>query len=139
MEENKKIMCPSSRAKEGSEILGIRQDDGTIAILPQPLPIDKDVLANLQQSPVPAEQRFRFTNKCIENGCKQWNGKACGVADRVLEFLDEIPQSTTLPSCAIRPQCRWFLQSGSDACKICPYILTEITEEEIKNYQATMI
>lgn len=127
-------MCPSSKAKEGAFLLGVRQDDGTVAILPQTLPVGKDTLDHLKNDPVPAEQRFRFTNKCVESGCKQWNGKSCGVSERMLDYLREIPEDSILPECGIRSQCRWHIQSGSDACKICPYVLTEITEEEVNKY-----
>lgn len=125
------LSCPSSRAKKGSSLLGVRQEDGTIAILPSPLPVDEVFLENADKVGVPAEQRFRFTNKCIEGGCKQWDGKKCGVADRVMEFIHRIPESSELPKCAIRSHCRWYSQEGEKACKLCPYIITEITEEEI--------
>lgn len=124
-------MCPSHRCKLGSSLLGIRQGNGTIAILPQALSIDEDFIDKVKQHPIPPEQRFRFTNKCIDKGCRQWNGKGCDVVERVVSFLNIIPQNKELPKCSIRNKCRWFVQKGLDACKICPYVLTEITEEEI--------
>ena len=133
-EDGEAIACPSARAKPGSELLGIRQEDGTIAILPQPLPVDGAFMEIAHRSPTPPEQRFRFTNKCIERGCKQWDGKGCGIAKRVTEFLNKIPSTAELPACNIRPRCRWFVQEGPDACRICPYIITEITEEEARQY-----
>jgi hypothetical protein len=124
------IMCPSHRCKSGSQLLGVRQENGVVAILPQTIAIDDDFIKAAGQNEVPAEQRFRFTNKCIESGCKQWNGRGCNVAERVVEFLHKIPIAETLVSCSIRNSCRWYMQKGSDACKICPYVLTEITEGE---------
>lgn len=129
MENNGKIMCPSSKAQLGAQLLGVRQEDGTVAILPQPLRIDESFLEKANE-PSHAEQRFRFTNKCIESGCTQWNGERCGVADRVLSLLDHLPIKQELITCAIRPQCRWFLQSGKEACQACPFVITETTEEE---------
>lgn len=129
------IMCPSNRCKPGSKLLGIRQDDGTVGILPETLPINKDFIDKVNNHERPPEQRFRFTNKCIENGCNQWNGQGCGVIDQVIQYLDKVTTSDALPKCSIRVQCRWFLQKGADACKICPYILTEITENEILEIQ----
>lgn len=125
------ITCPSARAKPGSELLGVRQADGSVAILPQPLPVDEAFVAKANAVGTPPEQRFRFANKCVESGCQQWNGTGCSVANRVSEFLDKVPALTELPSCGIRHRCRWFLQKGKPACQICPYVLTEITEEEV--------
>lgn len=124
------IQCPSNKCKPGSKLLGVRQEDGTVSILPEPLPIDDNFISTVRNDPTEPEQKFRFTNKCVESGCAQWNGKGCGVIDQVIQYLEHIPQNSSLPRCAIRPSCRWFLQRGADACKICPYIITEITESD---------
>jgi hypothetical protein len=129
-----KIMCPSSRAKAGAGLLGVRQEGGTVAILPKPLPVDSHFIEMASQGGKP-EERFRFTNKCIENGCRQWDGKSCGIAEQIVSHLDKIKPVTDLPECAIRPRCRWHLQSGDDACRICIYVVTEITEEEIETHK----
>jgi hypothetical protein len=137
------ISCPSNRCKPGSDLIGIRQDDGTVAILPQPLPVDQHFVDIARQTPGEPEERFRFSNKCVESGCGQWTGSRCGVIDRVINMLDAIPgvapnqvteetpgADVSLPPCGIRPTCRWFLQSGSNACHVCPYVLTHITEAD---------
>jgi len=130
---DEKIICPSSRAKAGSQLLGIRQADGTVAILPQPLPVDAHFLATASSISNP-EQRFRFANKCVEGGCRQWNGKACSIAERITGFLEQVPFEKELAACAIRPRCRWHLQSGDDACRMCSFVVTEITEQEALDY-----
>lgn len=130
-------MCPSNRCKPGSKLLGVRQSDGTVSILPEPLPIDQEFIDKVTDHPRPPEQRFRFTNKCIENGCSQWNGKGCGVIEQAIQYLDKIPSDSQLPRCSIRVHCRWFLQKGADACKVCPFVLTEITEKEILEASST--
>lgn len=124
------IACPSNRCKPGSQLLGVRQDDGTVSILPEALPIDESFIETVKENAEAPEQRFRFTNKCVESGCSQWNGKGCGVIEQVIQYLEHIPQKETLPKCSIRPKCRWFIQKGADACRICPYIITEITEAD---------
>lgn len=128
---NSGILCPSYRCKPGSHLLGIRKPDGTTAIFPVPLQLGEEFFEQARLLERPAEQYFRFTNKCIEKGCAQWNGTGCDVANNVLQFLDTIPATAGLPQCAIRKQCRWYFQKGEDACKICPYVLTEFTREEI--------
>jgi len=134
MEEGiKKTMCPAFKGSEGAQLLGIRQDDGTIAILPQALPVDNAFLQKASQNGKPEEQ-FRFTGRCIEGGCQQWTGKRCGVADRVLDFIEQIETTYTLQPCPIRPSCRWYLQNKADACRICTYVVTEISAIEIEQY-----
>lgn len=128
MKDRSYLMCPSSNCKTGSDILGVRQDNGMVAILPQTLPINDAFIEKTTAHPISVQQRFRFTNKCIENGCRQWNGKGCGVIETVVRYLDKVPQIQNLQPCSIRPTCRWFSQRGSDACRICPYITTELTE-----------
>jgi hypothetical protein len=130
MDKQETIMCPSHRCKPGSQILGVRQEDGSIAILPQTLPVDEDFVAKTKDHPVPAERRFRFTNKCVESGCKQWNGKGCGVVERVMDYLDVVPSASLISNCPLRKSCRWFFQRGENACKVCPLIPTEIAEED---------
>ena len=132
------ISCPSNRCKPGSDLIGIRQDDGTVAILPQPLPVDQHFVDLVSQDAAAPEERFRFSNKCVESGCGQWTGSRCGVIDNVMKMLEAVPvpaatvpgSADTLPPCGIRPTCRWFRQSGPDACKVCPYVLTHITDAD---------
>lgn len=132
-------LCPSHRCKPGSQVLGVRQDDGTVAILPQPLPVTEGFIKAVKQHELPPEQRFRFTNKCIEGGCNQWTGGGCGVVERVVNFLDKVQPLSNLPTCAIRNTCRWFSQRGGDACAICSYVITEITEEQVADANATEV
>ena len=136
-DENAKL-CPSHRCKPGSQLLGVRQDDGTVAILPQPLPVTEEFIKTVSSHEVPPEQRFRFTNKCVESGCGQWTAKGCGVVERMVDYLDKIKPMDALPACAIRPACRWFSQRGADACALCSYMITEITEEEVAAYVEAM-
>ena len=129
------FLCPSYRCKTGSKLLGVRQDDGTVAILPTPLPIDDEFINTVKKDPMAPEQRFRFTNKCVESGCNQWTGNSCGVVERIVQHLDDLPIIHELPNCGIRSQCRWYHQRKADACKLCPFIITEITVEQILEMQ----
>ncbi|HEX7903847.1 MAG TPA: hypothetical protein VF487_08210 [Chitinophagaceae bacterium] len=135
MPDTESLWCPSHRCKPGSQLLGIRQDDGVVAILPTPLPIDDEFIKMVKDDPMAPEQRFRFTNKCIESGCNQWTGKSCGVVERIVQHLKDLPVISELPACGIRHKCRWYHQRKADACKACPFIITEITEEQILELQ----
>jgi hypothetical protein len=129
---NNDSLCPSFRYTEGSKLLGIRQENGKVSILPNPLEIDNKFLENLQEN-VP-EQFFRFTNICQENSCQQWTKKGCGIALRVVNHLNKIDLNNILPDCSIRKDCRWHQQEGDRICKICPYIITDITTDDLKRY-----
>lgn len=136
MEDNGKIMCPSSKAQKGAMLLGILQDDGKVSILPQPLRIDETFIETAGHQR-PAEEQFRFTNKCVESGCSQWTGKRCGVADKVLSVLNDLPPQNEVPVCALRPSCRWHLQSGEEACRACVFVITHTTEDDWDAQQQT--
>ncbi len=136
MKKQESKLCPSNRCKPGSELLGIRQDDGSVAILPQSLYIDEHFIEQVSKDEMAPEQRFRFTNKCVEGGCSQWTGKSCGVIDRVVQHLEEVPTLAQLPVCGIRSRCRWFGQHQFNACKVCRFIITEISEEQILEAQS---
>jgi hypothetical protein len=135
MSESKALWCPSHRCKSGSQLLGVRQEDGTIAILPAPLPVDESFVEKTKNYPMAPEQRFRFTNKCFEGACGQWTGSCCGVVERIVQHLELLPVIEELPVCGIRDKCRWYSQQKSAACKVCPFILTEITEAQILEAQ----
>ncbi len=138
-DKSHRVLCPSGRAKEGALLLGVRQADGKVAILPEALPISDQFLAHAKQVHEIPEQMFRFTHKCIEGGCKQWNGKGCSVADRAVDMMDSLSLAKNVDfPCSIRQDCRWFMQKGMDACRICPYIITEITEAEVDRYFTNM-
>jgi hypothetical protein len=126
-------VCPSYRCEEGSELLGVRQINGNIAILPKPLQIDKAFIEKTKNGS-PPERRFRFANKCAESQCKQWRGKQCAVAAKILHFMKDLETISDIPSCPIRTNCRWHHQNGDRICRICPAVITDLTKDEIKNF-----
>lgn len=122
--DSEQVLCPSSKCEDGAQLLGIVKHDGHVDMMQHPLPVTKDA-ASAMQKKGNAEERFRFAGKCIKTGCSQWTGSRCGVIDNVLENILDKVNSALLPECAIRPQCRWFNQNGADACKVCPYVITD--------------
>jgi hypothetical protein len=107
----------------GSVLLGIHTADGLGFVLP-PLPLDDDFIRAAERADSTPEARFRFSEPCVERGCKQWTGSACGVVQRVLAA--EAPrEDLDLPACGIRQRCRWFAQEGPPACMVCPLIRTD--------------
>ena len=121
--ENK--LCPSSTAHEGAVLLGVVQGDHTVALLNAGLLADASFIAKVEEEGHP-EKRFRFADKCVKSGCKQWTGTKCGVIKELAEYnphLDGMDHS--IPECIIRHRCRWFSQEGNKACMICPYVITD--------------
>lgn len=127
MSPNKKFSCPSSVCEEGSQMLGVVRENGTVTILSEALPIDEEFMLLAKEIP-DIEKRFRFSGTCIEKGCRQWTGHSCGVIEKVLKYITPEEQYNDLPKCSIRTTCRWFSQEGRSACKACPLIITDSIE-----------
>lgn len=119
--ENQGALCPSAPLYAGSRLLGIVNGEGEVDILETPLTLDDGFIEAASQGR-PPEQRFRFVNKCVKSGCKQWDGQACGVIKNVLEKVEEQYWKSELPGCNVRSSCRWFAQEGKSACQVCPLV-----------------
>jgi hypothetical protein len=103
-------------------LLAVRTEEG-LGYVDPPLPITDEFMTLVETSGGAAEQRFRFTERCIERGCGQWVGGGCGVIERLLQH--PVMTTTPLPACGIRGRCRWYAQRGPDACAVCPYVVTD--------------
>jgi hypothetical protein len=118
-------ICPSAPAEVGSDLIGVIGPTGRVGYLSPALPVSLEFLesARGEQSP---EARFRFATTCREQGCIQWTGDRCGVIDVIVgsEQARGIA-AAGLPACAVRSRCRWFSQRGSEACRVCPYVITD--------------
>jgi len=114
--------CPSSVAVEGANLLGVVNEEGTIGYIGNQIEVTKELLSQISQIPHP-EKHFRFSNKCVECGCKQWQGGNCSVIKNIISSDSE--KSNRLPSCSIRPTCRWYSQEGSEACYHCAFVITD--------------
>ena len=116
------LTCPSARCEPGATLLGVVEADGTVGYITPRLTVDAEFVEQASRGRAP-EKRFRFAGACVESGCKQWTGSRCGVIDRVLE--GDLPKAGALPHCSIRSSCRWFAQSGAEACGVCPLVITD--------------
>ena len=131
--------CPSSSCRDGALLLGIMTGSGKLAYVDPPVRIDAAFVAQAREQGSP-ERRFRFAGPCVEDGCPQWTGEGCGVADLVVDRLATDASTTdspdaetpapdtrrTLPACSIRRSCRWFSQRGAAACTACPLIVADL-------------
>jgi hypothetical protein len=118
------LTCPSSRCEPGAILLGIVLPGGRLAYAADRVVIDEEFVAIAKQGRSP-EARFRFSSPCARGACRQWTGSGCGVIDAVLSHATAAPSDMPLPMCSIRPSCRWFAQSGAEACAVCPYVITD--------------
>jgi hypothetical protein len=122
------ILCPSSKCEEGAVLLGVILENGSVAFAAERIEVDREFVMSAQEGRSP-EKRFRFSSPCAQCGCKQWVGGQCSVIGKVLSTAPESLITSELPMCSIRTQCRWFHQTGSKACSICPLVITDLREE----------
>jgi hypothetical protein len=116
--------CPSAPCEPGATLLGIVGPHGTVGYLTPALTIDEDFVRIARRGRSPAK-RFRFAAPCVEEHCAQWTGSRCGIIDGALAADVPEDEHRGLPRCAIRSSCRWFDQSGADACGVCPLVITD--------------
>ena len=123
-------LCPSSPCREGAILLGIVLADGRVAFAKDRIVVDEGFVQNATAAGSrPPESRFRFSSPCVKGGCHQWTGSRCGVIDAVIEetrVQNSQPESeSSFQDCSIRDTCRWFEQTGADACAVCHMVITE--------------
>jgi hypothetical protein len=94
-----------------------------------PLRVDDAFVEKVQAQGEP-EKRFRFANKCVKSGCKQWDGSSCRVIGLLSEVNTRLEERATLKPCIIRDKCRWFHQEGKKACDICTFVVTDNMEDQ---------
>ena len=122
--------CPSARCSEEAVVLGIIDSSGKVGYISPALPVNAEFIDVVRRNGSP-ETRFRFSAPCQEIRCENWVGGRCSVIDDALVVAgnsDEFRESvrSDLPRCAIRRFCRWFEQSGPNACRICPFLFNHI-------------
>ena len=118
-------LCPSSRAETGAILLGVITPQEQVVMLAEQIVIDQEFIDSVNKEKTP-ESQFRFANRCVKSGCQQWASGRCGVIDAVMKVNPDLQvDDTYLPTCSIRSQCRWYLQTGSNACAVCPFIVTD--------------
>jgi hypothetical protein len=127
-EESK--LCPSATCSTTASLLGIVQENKKVKLLETPVKLTDEFIRTELEFGEP-ERRFRFSDKCVKSGCKQWTGAACGVISELSSMNPSIEDDEThLPKCFIRRTCRWYSQEGGRACKICLFVITESRETD---------
>jgi hypothetical protein len=73
-------------------------------------------------------QVFRYAARCEESRCAQFDKGCCSLGKRIAELLPEVTDA--LPSCQIRPTCRWYAEVGRPACLRCPQVMTLVPSDD---------
>ena len=121
---SRSVMCPSAQPEiPGSVAFGVitgSAKNPRVAWIERPVPVTSELLA--LTSPVAPTQVLRIAAPCQEKACCHFDGTDCRLATRLVQLIPAVVES--LPACRIRPDCRWFLQEGSTACRVCPQVVT---------------
>lgn len=67
---------------------------------------------------------LRFGASCEEHRCGHFNGSTCSLGQRVNAQLEAVVDA--LPSCLIRPACRWHAEQEPAVCLKCPQVATMV-------------
>ena len=114
---------------EDARIFGVvagTPEEPRIAYLKQNATVSADMLEQLGE--LKPTQVFRYSGRCVESACAQFENGCCSLGRRIAERL--APVTDTLPSCQIRQGCRWFAEIGGAACLRCPQVMTLVPEDQ---------
>jgi hypothetical protein len=120
-------LCPSAPAEPGAQLIGVVGAQGQVEHLLTPLVVDASFIDTARRHGGLLGKRFRFASTCQQGGCSHWADHACGLIGRLQDAAQAqaIERRTSLPECGIRKQCRWWMQSGRDACSVCTLVVTD--------------
>ncbi|MFG3281248.1 hypothetical protein [Streptomyces sp. NPDC048111] len=114
--------CPSGDAhRPESVVLGVRSGEhGQVVYLDEPLPA-ADVLPSIPEGIAP-HRVLRFASHCT-SACANRVGEDCGLIQRI-QTLPSAHDTGAVPRCHLRARCKWWHQTGVDACHRCPALAT---------------
>ena len=141
------ILCPSWGCEAGSEPDWNRAGGWVGRVFEERIVIDEAFVKAARQGRTP-EKRFRFSEHLNVRGAfsgptgsaASWTASSSNTEMRHEEHATAENEPFVLPECSIRPQCRWYLQSGETACRACPEVITdtggEVATPEISDPEA---
>jgi len=122
------LMCPSAQPDmEDARIFGVvagTAEQPRLAYLKQSAVVTDEMLENLGD--LEPTQVFRYAARCEESKCAQFDKGCCSLGKRIADLLPPVTES--LPSCQIRPTCRWYVEIGGAACLRCPQVVTRVPQ-----------
>jgi hypothetical protein len=124
------LSCPSAQpGMTDARIFGIvsgTPEAPRVAYLKREAEVGPELLAELGD--IEPTRVFRYAARCENGKCAQYEGGRCGLAQRIADMLP--PVVDALPSCQIRPTCRWHHEIGPAACMRCPQVMTLVPEDQ---------
>src|SRR4051812_11117727 len=106
------LLCPSAPPEwENGVVIGVVLgpiDQPRVNPLAEPLLLTEAVLA--QCAPALPTEVLRIAAPCAEERCANFRHGSCALIDTITARF--APVTDTLPSCRIRPNCRWWQQRG---------------------------
>jgi hypothetical protein len=118
------LLCPSALPEmPQGRVFGVVGGTATeprLQYLDQTAAVTDDLMA--LAAPVKPTEVYRLAAPCVESKCCHFDGRDCRLVTRIVQILPAVAES--LPSCAIRKECRWFQQEGRPACMRCPQVVT---------------
>jgi hypothetical protein len=117
--------CPSAQPDwEDSVAIGVMEgtaEKPRLVHFASALPVSQQLL-DLSESVTPTEV-FRFAAPCMNGRCVHYGNSKCGLVTQIVKLLPSVAEA--LPTCAIRPTCRWWQQEGKSACLRCSQVVTD--------------
>jgi len=122
-DKNDYFLCPSAPLTQNAFLFGVLDDQAKVKYTDHLIPVTEELFENID-SP---EKNFRFTMKCGDSACAQWENGKCSVASALKES-DATNLDLKASKCAIKKACRWFTQEGISACRLCKFIVTDLSK-----------
>ncbi|HET9640985.1 MAG TPA: hypothetical protein VFP12_17470 [Allosphingosinicella sp.] len=124
------LSCPSAQPDMvDARIFGVvagTAEEPRVAYLKADAVVTDEMLEELGD--LKPTQVFRYTARCEESRCAQFDNGCCSLGKRIAEMLPVVTEA--LPSCQIRPTCRWYAEIGRPACLRCPQVMTMVPSDE---------
>ncbi len=124
------LSCPSAQPEmTDARIFGVvagSPEEPRVAYLKAGATVSEEMLEGL--GGLRPTQVFRYSARCEESRCAQFDKGCCSLGRRIAERLPEVTDA--LPSCQIRPTCRWHSEIGRAACLRCPQVMTLVPSGE---------
>ena len=124
------LLCPSAQpdmddARVFAVVAGTPEEP-RVAYLKQNAVVTDEMIGQLDG--LEPTQVFRYSARCEESRCAQFCEGRCSLGQRIADQL--APVIEDLPSCQIRPSCRWYAEQGGAACRRCPQIVTLVPADQ---------
>src|SRR5689334_12079551 len=120
------LLCPSAQPQlTGSVIFAaVNKSDpsGRVEFLKETVRVSDATLVAFANGTVRPTEVFRFAAPCVRNGCRNWSGHECRVAEQLVQI--QPADSAKLPECSLRAKCRWYRQRSASACAMCSVVVT---------------